>query len=151
VADPSPSTSHGPRKARLLGTDTPAGRERFDRQARERAGGYRGPLDQDASRPDAGPPAPAAPAPPAPAPAAPAPAAPAAPPAAPAWRGSGIRPGSALGGLIVGLFAWGFAENWIRGGRSQAWQWVKAKFQNEAIATVSAAAPAAAGSQGTAA
>lgn len=46
---------------------------------------------------------------------------------------SSSRPqvGQALGGLIVGLYLWGFAENWIRGGSAQAWAWAKSKFMNE--------------------
>jgi hypothetical protein len=50
-------------------------------------------------------------------------------PAAP-QRPSQFRAGQALGGVIVGLFVWGFAENWITGGKAQAWAWVKSKFEN---------------------
>jgi hypothetical protein len=40
--------------------------------------------------------------------------------------------------VIVGLFAWGFAENWLRGGKAQAWAWVAAKFANSTTAAAAA-------------
>lgn len=44
------------------------------------------------------------------------------------------RPGQALAGLIVGMFAWGYALNWIRGGIAQANGWLAAKFLNRPYA-----------------
>jgi hypothetical protein len=49
---------------------------------------------------------------------------------APAQPARKRRAGHALGGVVVGLFGWAFAMNWIRGGKAQAFGWVGAKFIN---------------------
>lgn len=52
-------------------------------------------------------------------------------PPAPARGNAGARPGAALAGLVTGLFLWGYAINWLRGGIVQANGWLGAKFLNE--------------------
>lgn len=52
-------------------------------------------------------------------------------PGAPGSAVTRQRIGHGVAGLITGLFLWGYAENWLRGGRDRANGWAKAKFINE--------------------
>lgn len=54
--------------------------------------------------------------------------------------------GHGIAGAIVGLFAWGFALNFIRGGWSQAAGWFGAKFFNEPYAGASSSTTSASSS-----
>lgn len=53
------------------------------------------------------------------------------------------RPGQALGAAVVGLFAWGYALNWFRGGQAQANGWLAAKFLNEPYTAAASSASSA--------
>lgn len=75
--------------------------------------------------------------------------APASTPPAPARGSGGVlqdkagRVGSGAAGLVVGLFAWGFVMNAIRGGWSQGAGWFGAKFFNEPYGAAKAPASSA--------